>query len=127
MATTDDEIYDDGVLRVEHGNYYVACRGQRVLMPLKNFLLLSRLAKNAGRLVTAHELWHDVWGSNEALNRDTLRVHIYRLRQKLAPFGITIINMSKVGYCLYAAAAAGERHHEVRVAGDCRQEARLID
>src|ERR1043166_2110292 len=85
-AGGEGQVYDDGILRIEHDNYYVACRGQRVFMPLKNFLLLSRLAKNPGRLVTVHELWHDVWGNNESLNRDTLRVHIYRLRQKLAPF-----------------------------------------
>jgi|SRR5581483_6691744 len=104
--TAGDEVYDDGVLRIEHDNYYVACGGQRVYLPLKNFLLLSRLARNPGRLVTAYELWQHTWGSSEPMNRDTLRVHIYRLRQKLAPFGITIANMSKVGYCLYASAAS---------------------
>ncbi|HJQ26122.1 MAG TPA: helix-turn-helix domain-containing protein [Blastocatellia bacterium] len=113
MTTEHDEIYDDGILRVEHDNYYVACRGQRVYLPLKNFLLLSRLARNPGRLVTARELWQHTWGNHEPMNRDTLRVHIYRLRQKLAPFGITIANMSKVGYCLYASAAAGKQSSDV--------------
>lgn len=105
----EGHVYDDGLLRVEHDNYYVTCGGQRVLLPLKDFLLLSRLAKNPNRLVTSRDLWRHAWGSNEPPNRDALRVHIYRLRQKLAPFGITIENMSKVGYCLYVPAAAGAR------------------
>jgi DNA-binding response OmpR family regulator len=104
----EHDVYDDGILRVEHDNYYVACAGKRVLLPLKDFLLLSRLARNPGRLVKSCDLWQSAWGNHEPLNRATLRVHISRMRQKLAPFGIAIENMSSVGYYLSVPAAAND-------------------
>lgn len=93
-------VYDDGVLRVEHDNYYVACKGRRVSLPLKDFLLLSRLARNPERVVTLCDLWRYAWGIEEPLNGGTLRVHIYNLRQKLSPYGISIESMINVGYRL---------------------------
>jgi DNA-binding response OmpR family regulator len=100
--SSDNEcaVYDDGLLRIEYDNYYVTCSGQRIVLPLKDFLLLSRLARNPERVVTAYDLWQYVWGVNEPVNGSTLRVHIYRLRQKLAPFGVTIESMARVGYRL---------------------------
>lgn len=99
-------VYDDGILRVEHDNYYVSCGGQRVLLPRKDFLLLSRLARNPERVVTTCDLWQHAWGTNEPVNSRTLRVHIYHIRRKLAPFGIKIENMTNVGYCLSVKTAA---------------------
>ena len=96
----DGDVYDDGYLRVEHANYYVVCGGKRISLALKEFLILSRLARNPGRVVTAQELWQSVWGMTELLNGVTLRVHIYNLRQKLSPYGVGIENMVNVGYRL---------------------------
>jgi|SRR5215216_1326667 len=102
-AGNNTNVYDDGHLRIEHDNYYVTCGGQRVPLPLKEFLLLSRLAKNPERVVPSRELWRCAWGESKPVEGATLRVHIYHLRQKLAPFGITIESMVNVGYHLSAA------------------------
>lgn len=102
----DYNVYDDGVLRVEHDNYYVACAGRRVALPLKDFLILSRLTKNPERVVTSCELWQHAWGIKKPVNGRTLRVHIHSLRQKLAPFGINIESMVNVGYRLSVNPAA---------------------
>ena len=56
-------VYDDGYLRVEPENYYVACGGKRVSLPLKEFLIFSRLASNADRIVPSEEIWPYGWGS----------------------------------------------------------------
>ena len=40
----DQDVYDDGFLRVEHNSYYVSCNGTALLLPRKEFLILSRLA-----------------------------------------------------------------------------------
>ena len=52
------------------------------------------------RIVTADELWSSVWGSNKPLNSESLHVYIYRLRAKLAEFGLQIETMVNVGYRL---------------------------
>ena len=95
-----DDIYDDGFLRVEHRNYYVACDGVSLKLPRTEFLIFSRLARTPNRIVTADELWSSVWGTNKPLNSESLHVYIYRLRAKLAEFGLQIETMVNVGYRL---------------------------
>ena len=92
-------VYDDGYLRVEHDNYYVACGGKRISLPLKEFLVFSRLARNADRVVPSEEIWRSGWG-DAAFNSLSLRVHIHRLRRTFLPFGLRIESMVGVGYCL---------------------------
>jgi DNA-binding response OmpR family regulator len=95
-----DEIYDDGVLRVEHRNYYVACNGVPLKLPRTEFLIFSRLTRTPNRIVTADHLWSSVWGTNKPLNSESLHVYIYRLRAKLSDFGLQIETMVNVGYRL---------------------------
>ncbi len=65
---SSEDIYDDGYLRVEHKNYYVACGGTPLKLPRTEFLIFSRLARTPNRIVTANDLWESVWGSNKPLN-----------------------------------------------------------
>ncbi len=100
----DSNVYDDGFLRIEHENYYVACGGRRVSLPLKEFLIFSRLARNAERVVTSEEIWRSAWG-DAPFNSLSLRVHIHRLRRTFESFGLRIESMVGVGYCLATPAA----------------------
>ena len=102
-------VYDDGHLRVEHDNYYVSCGGRALSFRRAEFLLLSRLARNAERVVRAEELWRHAWGNGKPYNPESLHVHVYRLRAKLAPHGVRIETMVNVGYRLVPAARAPER------------------
>ena len=95
-----DDVYDDGYLRVEHRNYYVAVGGSAVKLPRTEFLIFSRLVRTPNRIVTADDLWGSVWGGNKPLNSESLHVYIYRLRAKLAAFGLQIETMVNVGYRL---------------------------
>ncbi|HEX8294127.1 MAG TPA: helix-turn-helix domain-containing protein [Pyrinomonadaceae bacterium] len=103
---SDRDVYDDGRLRVEHDNYYVSCDGRPLALRRAEFLLLSRLARSASRVVKAEELWHYVWGDGKPYNSESLHVHIYRLRAKLAPFRLRIETMVHVGYRLMLDAEA---------------------
>jgi two-component system alkaline phosphatase synthesis response regulator PhoP len=96
----DLSVYDDGRLRVEHDNYYVACGGHTLQLPRKEFLLLSRLARNPQRIVASEELWQHAWPRAVAFNAESLHVHIYRLRRRLSPFDLHIETMVNVGYRL---------------------------
>jgi len=95
-----EDIYDDGFLRVEHKNYYVACGGSPIKLPRTEFLIFSRLTRTPNRIVAADELWSSVWGVNKPLNSESLHVYIYRLRAKLSDFGLQIETMVNVGYRL---------------------------
>jgi len=98
-------FYDDGRLRVEHDNYYVSLSGRALKLPRKEFLIISRLARNAERVVASEELWRHAWGGRAPFNAESLHVHIYRLRRRLAPHRIRIDTMVNVGYRLLAARA----------------------
>jgi len=63
------DVYDDGRLRVEHDNYYVAFAGRRAQLPRKELLLLSRLARSPGRVVASEELWNHALPAGAARTR----------------------------------------------------------
>lgn len=94
------DVYDDGYLRVEHKNYYVSCAGEQIRLPRTEFLIFSRLTRTPDRIVTAEELWEHAWGNGKPVNTESLHVHIYRLRNKLAAHRVRIDTMVNVGYRL---------------------------
>lgn len=101
----EEQIFDNGLLRVEHENYYIACGGQPLQLPRKEFLIMSRLARNPERIVPSEDIWRHAWGRQAAFNAESLHVHIYRLRRRLEPFGLHIETMVNVGYRLSFSAA----------------------
>jgi len=99
----EEDVYDDGYLRVEHKSYYVACGGQSIKLPRTEFLIFSRLARTPERIVTSEDLWLYAWGGEKPLNPESLHVFMYRLRGKLAPYSLQIETMINVGYRLILA------------------------
>ena len=100
------DVYDDGYLRIEHQNYYVACEGQSVKLARTEFLIFSRMARTPERIVLAADLWECAWGKEKPLNPESLHVTIYRLRNKLATHRVEIETMVNVGYRLVARCTA---------------------
>jgi two-component system alkaline phosphatase synthesis response regulator PhoP len=95
-----DEVFDNGLLRVEHDNYYVSLSGRTLKLPRKEFLIISRLTRNFDRIIPSEDIWRYAWGDRAPFNSESLHVHIYRLRRRLAPFGLRIVTMVNVGYRL---------------------------
>jgi DNA-binding response OmpR family regulator len=102
------DVYDDGYLRLEHENYYVSCGGQAINLPRTEFLILSRLVRTPGRIVSATELWEYVWGTAKPVNAESLHVYIYRLRNKFAGCHVSIDTMVNVGYRLLVEGTTSE-------------------
>ncbi len=98
--TSADDVYDDGYLRVEHGNYFLACAGKSIYLPRTEFLILSRLVRSIERVVSAVELWQCAWGADKPFNSESLHVYIYRLRNKLLPHRLQVDTVVNVGYRL---------------------------
>jgi DNA-binding response OmpR family regulator len=94
------DVYDDGFLRIEHANYYIACGGTVLRLARSEFLIVSRLARTPARIVSSAELWQEAWGSSKPYNSVSLHVYMYRLRRKLAPHDLNIETMVNVGYRL---------------------------
>lgn len=96
----EEDVYDDGYLRVEHANYYLACGGHPLYLPRVEFLLMSRLSRSINRVVRSEELWRAAWENSKPLNCASLHVYVHRLRTKLAPCRLQIDTVVNVGYRL---------------------------
>jgi len=72
-----------GELSVDPQRHEVRVKGEIVMMPLKEFELLTLLMENAGRVLTRDTLIDRVWGSDYVGDTKTLDVHIKRIRAKI--------------------------------------------
>ena len=70
-------------LRIDLGARRVWAADQELELTRKEFDLLARLARDAGRVVTRESLMSDVWDLNWFGSTKTLDVHIAWLRRKL--------------------------------------------
>ena len=80
-----DGVLEAGPVRMDVERHVVAVNGEPVGLPLKEFDLLEFLLRNAGRVLTRHQLIDRVWGSDYVGDTKTLDVHVKRLRAKLEP------------------------------------------
>lgn len=72
--------------------------GSTVIMPRKEFEILSLLVNNPGRIFTREEIMHRVWPEKVVIADRSVDVHITRIRNKIAPYGKCIISRSGYGY-----------------------------
>jgi DNA-binding response OmpR family regulator len=72
-----------GALRIDVGARRVWRSGEELSLTRKEFDLLVRLARDAGRVVTRETLMTDVWDMNWFGSTKTLDVHVAWLRRKL--------------------------------------------
>ena len=81
-AAPDPPVEVDG-LRLDPGARSVTLDGAPLELSRKEFDLLARLMRDAGRVVTREDLMSDVWDENWFGSTKTLDVHIGFLRRKL--------------------------------------------
>jgi DNA-binding response OmpR family regulator len=99
--TTD--LLSFGDLTIDFKSRIVALEGQQKYLTRIEWLLLSELARNAGRLLTYEDLLSTVWGPEYRDDVQILRTWISRLRYKLesAPNAPRLIRtVPKVGYII---------------------------
>lgn len=79
------DVLEAGDVRMDIERHEVSVGGQPVRLALKEFELLEMLLRNAGRVMTRHQLIDRVWGADYVGDTKTLDVHIKRLRAKVEP------------------------------------------
>jgi DNA-binding response OmpR family regulator len=83
----------------EHDRFHLVCGGRPVYkLSRTEFLILSRLLREARRRVAPADLWQSARRGQPACNGDALRVHIANPRHKLGAFGVVIVSKVGVGY-----------------------------
>jgi two-component system KDP operon response regulator KdpE len=80
---TGEPDFDVGRLHVDLSTRQVSVAGELVHLTPNEFRLLATLVKNAGKVLTHHQLLREVWGPQFSDSTHYLRVYMNQLRQKL--------------------------------------------
>lgn len=78
----EEEIYSIGALELNSTTKKVRVDNQIVKLRPKEFMILELLMKHAGRVFSAQQIYEAVW-NEEAINTETVMVHIRKLREKI--------------------------------------------
>jgi DNA-binding response OmpR family regulator len=81
--STSLPAYSYNDLVVDFVNHLVILNGENINLTATEYRMLSYLAMNAGRVITATQLLDHVWGEEYSGSDHLLQVNIGRLRQKL--------------------------------------------
>ena len=63
--------------------YKITSKGEEIILPRKEFELLSLLASKPGKVFKRDEILDSVWGSEVIVGGRTIDVHIRKLREKI--------------------------------------------
>jgi DNA-binding response OmpR family regulator len=78
-------FFIDGNLVVDLSRRDVQLDGEPVILPAKEFLVLSCLIRHVGEVVPHEQLMTQVWGPDANDSHQILKSYIHKLRQKLEP------------------------------------------
>lgn len=74
---------DDDHLVVDAERHTATLNGEDILLPRKEFQLLSLLHSQPGRLFSREEIYRSVWGNEVVVGDRTIDVHVRKLRRKI--------------------------------------------
>lgn len=72
-----------GNLVIDKERYLIRMGGEEMILPRKEFELLSLLVSKPGKVFTREEIYYSVWGDNVVVGDRTIDVHIRKLREKI--------------------------------------------
>ncbi len=85
-----------GNLVIDRERYLVLKDGEKLVLPKKEFELLSLLASKPNKVFTREEIFAGVWGTDVVVGDRTIDVHVRKIREKI---GIENVKTVKgVGY-----------------------------
>lgn len=99
-----EAVIEVGNVKIDRKNFEVVINQETLMLPMKEFELLSLLASRANKVTQRTFLLQQTWGENYEGNEMTLNTHINRIRERLKRHGATveIQTVRGVGYKLEA-------------------------
>jgi two-component system alkaline phosphatase synthesis response regulator PhoP len=95
-STSPIAVLNIANISIDRENYMVTKEGNEIVLPRKEFELLSLLASKPNKVFTRHEIYVKIWGENTIVGDRTIDVHISKLREILSIGNIKTIK--GVGY-----------------------------
>ncbi|MCK5781389.1 MAG: response regulator transcription factor [Flavobacteriales bacterium] len=78
-----ENVVEVGNIKIDRDEYKVYRDGEVVLLPKKEFELLSLLSSRPGKVFKREEILDKVWGHEVVVGGRTIDVHIRKLREKI--------------------------------------------
>ncbi|GLB48507.1 response regulator transcription factor [Neptunitalea lumnitzerae] len=78
-----DDIVKVGDIVINRVEYKIIQKGNEIILPRKEFELLSLLASRPGKVFKREEILDKVWGNEVIVGGRTIDVHIRKLREKI--------------------------------------------
>ncbi len=82
-APSEDRLTVDGI-SIDRAEHICTVMGKPVALTPTEFSILWLLCERAGQVVSAEDIFREVWGERYFESNNTVMVHIRRLREKLA-------------------------------------------
>ena len=79
----DSTTVSIGSLVIDKERYLIRMDDKEMVLPRKEFELLSLLVSKPGKVFTREEIYSTVWGENVVVGDRTIDVHIRKLREKI--------------------------------------------
>lgn len=79
----ESDIVEIGGIVINRTQYAASFQGRQLVLPKKEFELLSFFAKNPNKVFNRDELLEKVWGADVFVVERTVDVHIRKLREKI--------------------------------------------
>ena len=79
----EGDILKIGNLSIDKEEYKVIHKNKELLLPRKEFELLSLLVSKPGKVFKREDILHKVWGNEVVVGGRTIDVHIRKLREKI--------------------------------------------
>jgi len=86
LKETEEEVVavnKVGDLEINRDEYKIIQKGKEIILPRKEFELLSLLASRPGKVFKREEILDKVWGNEVIVGGRTIDVHIRKLREKI--------------------------------------------
>jgi two-component system alkaline phosphatase synthesis response regulator PhoP len=80
---TKDDIIKINNLVINRDEYKIILKGKEIILPRKEFELLSLLASKPGKVFKREDILDKVWGNEVVVGGRTIDVHIRKLREKI--------------------------------------------
>ncbi|WP_299398591.1 response regulator transcription factor [uncultured Gelidibacter sp.] len=80
---TSEAILKIGKLIINREEYKISNKGEEIILPRKEFELLSLLATKPNKVFKREEILEKVWGNEVVVGGRTIDVHIRKLREKI--------------------------------------------
>ena len=94
--TEDSGTLSIGNLIIDKERYLIRLEDEEMILPRKEFELLSLLVSKPSKVFTREEIYSSVWGENVVVGDRTIDVHIRKLREKIGSDHIK--TLKGVGY-----------------------------